>query len=51
MFDQEKIFKFIIGFGIFLFVITVCGLFLLGLKVALLFTPDIQAMGLIIKPN
>jgi hypothetical protein len=50
MFDPEKIFKFIIGLGIFLFVITVCGLFLLGLKLALVFTPEIQAMGLSIKP-
>jgi hypothetical protein len=50
MFDQEKIFKFIVALGIFLFVITVCGLFLLGMKFALLFTPEIQAMGLSIKP-
>ena len=50
MFDQEKIFKFIIGLGVFLFVITVCGLFLLGLKTALLFTPEIRAMGIVIRP-
>lgn len=50
MFDQEKIFKFIIGVGILLFVVTVCGLFLLGMKVALLFMPEIRAMGLVIRP-
>jgi hypothetical protein len=49
MFDQENIFKFIIGTGIFLFTITVCGLFLLGLKIALLFFPEITAMGLVIR--
>lgn len=49
MFDQEKIFKFIIGLGVFLFTITVCGLFLLALKIALLFLPEINAMGLVIR--
>jgi hypothetical protein len=48
MFDQEKVFKFIIGVAIFLFTVTVSGLFLLGLKIALLFMPEIRAMGLLI---
>jgi hypothetical protein len=46
MFDQEKIFKFIFGVGIMLFVITNIGLFLVGVKIALLFFGEVNIMGI-----
>lgn len=44
----EKLFKFIFGFAIFLAILLVIGLFLLLLKIILLFTPALHIMGLTI---
>lgn len=48
MFDAEKIFRFFFGLGIVIFCVTVIGLFLLGVKVSLIFTPKVEMMGLTI---
>jgi hypothetical protein len=47
--NQEQVFKlvFVVAGGIFC--LTVIGFFLLGVKIILLFTPEIQFMGLSFK--
>ena len=44
----EGAFKFIFGLAIFVFCLVVVGIFLIFLKIALLFTPEISLMGLTI---
>lgn len=44
----EGTFKFIFGLAIFIFCLVTIGIFLIFLKIALLFTPEINIMGLTI---
>ncbi len=42
----EKSFKFIFGLAVFMFCLVVIGIFLIILKIMLLFMPEINIMGL-----
>lgn len=44
----EGAFKFFFGLAIFIFCLVVVGIFLIFLKIGLLFTPEIKLMGLTI---
>ncbi len=44
----EGTFKFIFGLAIFIFCLVVIGVFLIFLKIGLLFVPEIRLMGLTI---
>lgn len=46
---MEKAFKFVFFFAILLFCAVVIGIFLLILKIILLFTPELHIMGMLIK--
>lgn len=45
----EKVFKFLFGLAIFIFCLVVIGIFLILLKIILLFTPAVHLMGLVIS--
>ncbi len=45
----EKLFKFLFFIGILLAIITTIGIFLLILKVVLLFVPELNLMGMTIS--
>ncbi|HNU81430.1 MAG TPA: hypothetical protein PLA05_00545 [bacterium] len=45
---METTFKFLFGFAVFLFSLISIGVFLLILKIILMFTPQIQLLGLTI---
>ncbi|MEI7451910.1 MAG: hypothetical protein WCK37_01755 [Candidatus Falkowbacteria bacterium] len=47
--NSEKLFKFVFGSAIFVFCLVTIGLFLIILKIALIFTPSINLMGLVIS--
>jgi|GEM_PF-1086284 len=47
--DQEKTFKLIIFLLLALFSVTMIGFFLLGVKIALIFTPEVKLAGMSIK--
>lgn len=47
--NQEVVFKLVFTFAAIIFCIVVVGFFLLGVKVILLFQPEIRMMGLVIK--
>lgn len=44
---MEGIFKFLFGLGIFVFAMVSAGIFLLIVKIILLFQPEVHFMGLI----
>ncbi len=44
--NSEGLFKFFFGFAVFVFCLVVIGIFLILLKIILLFTPEINLMGL-----
>jgi hypothetical protein len=46
---MEKFFKFVFTMAVILFCLTIIGLFLLLLKILLIFFPDIQIFGLTIS--
>ncbi|KKT13171.1 MAG: hypothetical protein UV95_C0003G0045 [Candidatus Falkowbacteria bacterium GW2011_GWF2_43_32] len=46
---MEGAFKFLFGLAVVVFCITVVGFFLLIMKIVLLFQPQVQLMGLIIR--
>jgi len=46
---MENLFKFTFAFGVILAVIVVVGLFLLLLKIILLFAPELHLMGMTIS--
>lgn len=45
----EGMFKFIFGLAVFMFCLVTIGVFLIILKIVLLFTPEIHLMGLLIN--
>jgi len=45
---METIFKFLFGFAIFLFSLISVGVFLLIIKIILMFVPQVQILGLVI---
>lgn len=47
--DQEKVFKLVFFIAFIVFCITIMGFFLLGIKIWLLFTPEVQLAGMSIK--
>ena len=47
--NQEQVFKLVFVVAVGIFCLTVIGFFLLGVKIILLFTPEIQFMGLSFK--
>lgn len=44
--DSEGVFKFFFGLAVFIFCLVTIGIFLILLKIILLFTPEIHLMGL-----
>jgi hypothetical protein len=44
---MENLFKFLFGLGIFTFAMVSAGIFLLIIKIILLFQPEVQFMGII----
>lgn len=46
---MENAFKFLFGLAIFVFCLTVIGIFLIIVKVVLLFQPQVNLMGLVIN--
>jgi hypothetical protein len=48
MLNNEGFFKFIFGLAILMFCAVVIGIFLIVLKIVLLFYPELHMMGLII---
>ena len=49
MLNSEGFFKFIFGFAIFLFCLITIGVFLIIVKIILLFTPQVNIMGLLLS--
>jgi len=47
---MENLFKFFFGLGIFIFALLSAGIFLLVIKIILLFQPEVNLMGLLITP-
>ncbi len=47
--DQEQVFKLIFFLAIVVLLITMVGFFLLGVKISLLFTPEVKIAGMSIK--
>jgi hypothetical protein len=45
---METTFKFLFGFGVFLFSLISIGVFLLIIKIVLMFVPQINLLGLVI---
>lgn len=45
--DMESAFKFFFFFAIIIFCAVVIGLFLIAIKIILLFQPDVQFMGVL----
>lgn len=45
----EGTFKFVFGLAVFMFCLVTIGIFLIILKILLLFTPEIHLMGLYIR--
>ncbi len=45
----EGAFKFVFGLAVFMFCLVTIGIFLIILKILLLFTPEIHLMGLLIR--
>jgi len=48
---MEALFKFFFGLGIFIFALLSAGIFLLIIKIILLFQTEVHLMGLIIYPG
>lgn len=48
---MESLFKFFFGLGIFIFALLSAGIFLLVIKIILLFHTEVHLMGLIIYPG
>jgi len=46
---MEGLFKFLFGLGIFVFSLVSAGIFLLIIKVILLFQPEVRFMGLLMN--
>jgi len=46
---MEGLFKFLFGLGIFVFALVSAGIFLLIIKIILLFQPEVRFMGLIMS--
>jgi hypothetical protein len=46
---MENVFKFLFGLGIFVFALVSAGIFLLIIKIILLFQPEVRFMGLIMS--
>ncbi|MFA4942712.1 MAG: hypothetical protein WC564_03700 [Patescibacteria group bacterium] len=44
--NSDSLFKFFFGLAVFVFCLVVIGIFLVLLKIILLFTPEIHLMGL-----
>jgi len=44
--NSEGVFKFFFGLAVFIFCLVTIGIFLILLKIILLFTPEIHLMGL-----
>lgn len=44
--NSEKLFKFVFGLAVFIFCLVVIGIFLILIKIILLFTPEVHLMGL-----
>ncbi len=44
--NSEKLFKFVFGLAVFIFCLVVVGIFLILIKIILLFTPEVHLMGL-----
>jgi len=44
--NSEGLFKFFFGFTVFVFCLVVIGIFLILIKIILVFTPEIHLMGL-----
>ncbi len=44
--NSEGLFKFFFGLAIFIFCLVVIGIFLILIKIILLFTPEVHLMGL-----
>lgn len=49
MLNSEGFFKFIFGFAIFLFCLITIGVFLVIIKIVLLFIPEVNIMGLMMS--
>lgn len=47
---MEKTFKIAFAFAVLVFCLLVIGIFLLIIKIAFLFTPQIQLMGILMTP-
>lgn len=47
--NQETVFKLVFSVAAIVFCITVIGFFLLAIKIILLFYPQVQMFGLVIK--
>jgi hypothetical protein len=47
--NMESIFKFLFGLAIFVFCLTSVGVFLLIIKIILMFQPEVHLLGLIIS--
>lgn len=47
--NQDFVFKLVFFFAVIVFCIVIVGFFLLGVKILLLFNPEIRMMGLVIK--
>jgi hypothetical protein len=47
--NQESVFKLIFFIAFLVFCITIVGFFLLGVKIWLLFTPEVKIAGMSIK--
>jgi hypothetical protein len=45
--NSEALFKFFFGLAIFVFCLVVIGIFLILIKIILLFTPEVHLMGLL----
>jgi len=46
---MEGVFKFLFGLAVFVFSLTSAGIFLLIVKIILLFQPQVQIMGVLIS--
>lgn len=49
LFDDKAIFRFVISCCIVIFCVAISGIFLLGVKVSLIFLPKVELMGLTIN--
>lgn len=47
--NQETVFKMIFAVAVVIFCLVIVGFFLLAVKIILLFTPELQVFGLVIK--